>query len=133
MRLLSIPQGTGCTSPSQSTVHAQSPQTLYHPMDCSPPGSSIHGIFQAGTLKWVAISFSRGSSHPGIELECLTSPALAGWYFTTSATWEALNVSCLEVEKPRARLSSHSMVVTGRAPGHALYKALSTLLPRPTS
>ena len=36
--------------------------TLSDPMDCSPPGSSIHGIFQARTLEWVAISFSRGSS-----------------------------------------------------------------------
>ena len=32
------------------------------PMDCSPPGSSVHGIFQAGILEWVAISFTRGSS-----------------------------------------------------------------------
>ena len=33
-------------------------------MDCSPPGSSVHGIFQARILEWVAISFSRGSSRP---------------------------------------------------------------------
>ena len=33
-------------------------------MDCSPPGSSVHGIFQARILEWVAISFSRGSSWP---------------------------------------------------------------------
>ena len=33
-------------------------------MDCSPPGSSVHGIFQARMLEWVAISFSRGSSQP---------------------------------------------------------------------
>ena len=33
-------------------------------MDCSPPGHSVHGIFQAGILEWVAISFSRGSSWP---------------------------------------------------------------------
>ena len=32
--------------------------TLCDPMDCSPPGSSVHGISQAGTLEWVAISFS---------------------------------------------------------------------------
>ena len=39
-----------------------------NPMDCSPPGSSVHGILQARTLEWVAISFSRGSfPHPGIE------------------------------------------------------------------
>ena len=41
---------------------AQSCLTLYHPMDCSLPGSSIHGIFQARVLEWVAISFFRGSS-----------------------------------------------------------------------
>ena len=35
---------------------------LCDPMDCSPPGSSIHGIFQARILEWVAISFSRRSS-----------------------------------------------------------------------
>ena len=38
--------------------------TLSYPMDCSPPGSSIHRIFQARVLEWVAISFSRGSSPP---------------------------------------------------------------------
>ena len=36
--------------------------TLCDPMDCSLPGSSVHGIFQARVLEWVAISFSRGSS-----------------------------------------------------------------------
>ena len=40
----------------------QSCLTLCDPMDCSPPGSSVHGIFQARTPEWVAISFSRGSS-----------------------------------------------------------------------
>ena len=38
--------------------------TLSDPMDCSLPGSSIHGIFQARVLEWIAISFSRGSSQP---------------------------------------------------------------------
>ena len=38
--------------------------TLRDPMDCSPQGSSVHGILQARILKWVAISFSRGSSRP---------------------------------------------------------------------
>ena len=37
---------------------------LCDPMDCSPPGSSLHGILQARVLEWVAISFSRGSSQP---------------------------------------------------------------------
>ena len=42
---------------SESEV-AQSCPTLSDPMDCSPPGSSIHGIFQARVLEWVAIAFS---------------------------------------------------------------------------
>ena len=43
---------------SESEV-AQSCPTLSDPMDCSPPGSSIHGIFQARVLEWGAIAFSR--------------------------------------------------------------------------
>ena len=38
--------------------------TLGDPMDCRPPGSSIHGIFQARILEWIVTSFSRGSSQP---------------------------------------------------------------------
>ena len=43
---------------------AKSCRLFGNPMDCSPPGSSVHGILQAGILEWVAISFSRGSSQP---------------------------------------------------------------------
>ena len=43
---------------------AQSCLTLCNPMDCSPSGSSVHGIFQARLLEWGAISLSRGSSQP---------------------------------------------------------------------
>ena len=38
--------------------------TFCDPMDCSPPGSSVHGISLARILEWVAIPFSRGSSQP---------------------------------------------------------------------
>ena len=48
---------------SESEV-AQSCLTVCDPMDCSLPGSSVHGIFQAIVLEWIAISFSRGSSQP---------------------------------------------------------------------
>ena len=48
---------------SESEV-AQSCPTLCDLMDCSLPGSSVHGIFQATVLEWIAISFSRGSSQP---------------------------------------------------------------------
>ena len=43
---------------------AQLCPTLCDPMDCSPPGSSVHGILQARILEWVTIPFSRGSSQP---------------------------------------------------------------------
>ena len=45
-------------------VCVQSCHTLCNPIDCSPPGSSLYGIFQARTLKWVAISSSKGPSRP---------------------------------------------------------------------
>ena len=53
---------------------------LCDPVDCSLAGSSVYGIFQAGILEWVAISFSRGFSWPKIKS---TPPALAGGFLTT--------------------------------------------------
>ena len=55
------------TPPSLSGSIFQSCLTLCDPVNCGPPGSSAHGISQARTLEWVAISYSRGSSNPGIE------------------------------------------------------------------
>ena len=53
-----IVNATGCSE----SVCAQSCLTLCDPVDCSPPGSSVHGIFQARILEQVTISYSRGSS-----------------------------------------------------------------------
>ena len=50
-------------------------------MDCSLPGSYVHGILQARILEWVAITSSRGSSGTGVEPE---SPTLAGGFFPTA-------------------------------------------------
>ena len=50
--------------------------TLCEPMDCIPPGSSVHGISQARIMEWGAISSSRGSPNPGIEPASPVSPAL---------------------------------------------------------
>ena len=47
--------------------------TLFYPMDCSPPGSSVLGILQARILEWVAIPCSRDLPYPGVEPR---SPAL---------------------------------------------------------
>ena len=78
-------------------VHAKSLQscpTLCNAMDYSLPGSSIHGILQARILEWVAMPSPGDPPDPGIELTSLTSPALAGGFFTTSSTWEAFFLFC---------------------------------------
>ena len=63
--------------------------TLGIPMDCSPPGSSVHGILQARILAWVAMPSPRDLPHPGIRPTSFMSPTLAGGFFTVSVTWEA--------------------------------------------
>ena len=65
---------------------AQLCPTLYDPMDCSLPGSSLHGILQARVLEWVAISFSRGSSRPRDQTRVSCIP---GRHFNLWATREA--------------------------------------------
>ena len=71
---------------SESEV-SQSCLTLCNSLDCSLPGSSVNGIFQARVLEWVAIFFSRESSQPrdGSWVSCI-----AGRHFTIWATREAL-------------------------------------------
>ena len=59
-------------------VCAQSCLTLCDPMDCGPPGSSVHGIYQARILEWVAFSFSKGSFQPRDQTCVFASPSLAG-------------------------------------------------------
>ena len=62
-----------------SVVAAQLCLSLRDPMDCIPPGSSVHGILQARILEWVARPSSRGSSQPrdGTQVSCIT-----GRFFT---------------------------------------------------
>ena len=64
----------------------QSYLTLCDPTDCSPPGSSVHGILQDRILEWVAISFSGGSSPPR---DLTQVSRVAGRCFTDRATREA--------------------------------------------
>ena len=66
-------------------MHAQSCLTLCHPMDCSPPGSSVRAVFLARTPE-LAISYL---PHPRTRPATLASPALAGEPFTTGTTEEA--------------------------------------------
>ena len=64
---------------------AQSCLALCNPMDCNPPGSSVHGIFQARIVEWLAIPFSRGFSRPRdwTQVSCI-----ACVFFTVWATME---------------------------------------------
>ena len=71
-------------------------QLLCHPVNHSPSGYSVYGIFQARTLDWVAILSSRGSSWPKdwTRVSCIS--CTAGRFFTHWATWEAKYVKFLE-------------------------------------
>ena len=61
--------------------------TLCNARNCSPPGSSVHGIFQTRILEWVAISYAKDLPKLGIKPESPVYPALANLYHC--ATWEA--------------------------------------------
>ena len=58
-------------------------------MDCSPPGSSVHGILQARILEWVAIPFSRASSLPRdwTQISCIAGGFFTTWATKTSSYW----------------------------------------------
>ena len=83
MATLARPKNKAHIHKKKSEV-AQSCPTLCNPMDCSSPGSSIHGIFQVRVLEWVAIFFSRGSSRPRDR----TQIRIIGRYFTIWGTRE---------------------------------------------
>ena len=78
-----------CVCVYESSV-AQSCPTLCDPMGCSLPGSPIHGTYRQEYWSGLLVPYSGVLPDPGIEPMCLAYPALAGRFFTTSATWEAL-------------------------------------------
>ena len=65
-----------------------------NPTDCSPPGSSIHRIFQARILEWVAISFSRGPFQPRDQTQVSYVSCIAGGFFTDWAKRHLVVKSC---------------------------------------
>ena len=68
---------------SHCCLVTKSGTTAYSPMDCSPPGSSVHGISQARILEWVAISFSRGSLRSRDQTRVPALHCIASGFFTT--------------------------------------------------
>ena len=88
---LRLEEGSGEPSKDQGpklvpAKSLQSGPTLCGPMDCSPPGSSVHETLQAGVLGWVAMLSSRGFSWPKDQTRISMSPALAGRFSTIHAT-----------------------------------------------
>ena len=73
----------------------QSCPTLYDPMNCSLPGSSVHGILQARIQEWVVISFPRGSSRPRDQTWISN---IAGRFFTTEPPGKPYIYICTTVQ-----------------------------------
>ena len=88
----------------------QSPPTLCDPVDCSPPGSSVHGIFQARMLEWVVTYFSRGSSPPRGEPAPPASSALQADSLLLSHRGSPLKSNPIQFKFPQsaARLKQSS-------------------------
>ena len=103
---------------------AQSCPTLCNAMDCSLPGFSIHGVFQARVLEWVAISFSRGPSRPRDQTQVSCT---AGRRFTVWATGEASQSRMLV--KTLSFVSQHKTIYQHEVPSGS---AESSFLPRNT-
>ena len=102
--------------------------TLWDPMNSSQPVSSLHEIFQARILKWVSISYSRGSSWPKdrTHVSCIS-----GHVLYHCATWEAHKYMCVCVcvcvctrffiylFSALVRLPVHSLTSRGHSQGHS--------------
>ena len=87
LHVLCLLHSQACSLPLKWSEVAQSCPTLCDSMDCSLPGFSVHGIFQARILEWVAISFSRSSSRPR---EWTLVSCIIGRHLTVWATREVL-------------------------------------------
>ena len=106
--------------------------TLCYPMDCSPPGFSVHGILQARTLEWVAISSPRGSSQTRDQTLVTYVSCMAGRFCITSAIKEGSpNISVLlsifpaslaPVVGPRVPLQSSGTDALWGSPDGAMVK-----------
>ena len=107
---------------------AESCLTLCNPTDSNPPDSSVHGIFQAGILEWVAISSSRGSSQPrdGTLISCVSCSGRRILY--QRATWEAQPSNTQPLNPFWSEQWAGLMPLAYEAVGHDLILLLQTVL-----
>ena len=93
-------------------VCAQLCLTLCNPMDCSPPGSSVHGISQARILKWVAIPYSKGSSQlrDGTQVSCNGRQIF--FFFTTEIhlLFRNIHIHLVDYNLSKAKPGYHSFI-----------------------
>ena len=87
---------------------------LCGPMDWSLPDFSAHGIIQAKILEWVVMSSSRGSSQLSIKSAPPMSPALAGGFFTTSATGEDIYYIYIHTHTHTHIVEYYSLIISFR-------------------
>ena len=77
---------------------AQSCLSLWDSIDCSPPSSSVCGIFQVRILEWISISFSRGSSQPSywVHISCIGRWILypLSYYLSRGSPWIIIEIKC---------------------------------------
>ena len=92
----------------------QSCPTLGDTMDCNQPGSSVHGIFQARKLKWVAVSHSRDLPDPGIKPMSLTFLTLAGRFFTIALPGKLNSLMKILVTESSDRTGSRCSVMSSQ-------------------
>ena len=100
-------------------VHAkllQSSLTLFDPMDCSPPGSSVHGILQARILEWVAMPSSRGSSQPRNQNFISCDSCIAGGFFTTEPPGKPISSVQLSCSVMSDSLQPHGQALPCQSP-----------------
>jgi len=120
-----------------SHLVAQSCLTLCNPMDYSLPGSSVHGIFQAIVLEWIAISFSRGSSQPRdrtrvsriVQFSSVQSLSHV-WFFATP--WIAALQASLSMHNSRSSLRLTSIESVMPSSHLILCRPLFLLPPNPS-
>ena len=106
---------------------AQSCPTLCDPMDCSLPGSPLHGILQARVLKWVSVPSSRRSSQPKDQtwISCIAGGFFTVWtlksywgliFFFLTEVLTLYHAECIQWVSMEAGLSSFSSTYQSRAP-----------------